>query len=54
MSISSSKGNVSRYRIELKTTQDDLSNVVPDFAVETTSGSPAAATEQDGTNSTHF
>jgi len=31
-----------------KATQDDLRNVVPDFAVEKTSGSTAAVTEQDG------
>ena len=31
-----------------KATRDDLRNVVPDFAVEKTSGSTAAVTEQDG------
>jgi len=31
-----------------KTTQDDLRNVVSDFAVEKTSGSTVAVTEQDG------
>jgi len=32
----------------IKATQDDLRNVVPDFAVDKTSGSTAAVTKQDG------
>ena len=37
-----------------KATQDDLRNVVPDFAVEKTSGSTAALTKQDGNPIQHI
>jgi len=37
-----------------KATQDDLRNFIPDCAVEKTSGSTAAVTKQNGTNSAHF
>ena len=37
-----------------KSTQDDLRNVVPDCAVEKTSGSTAAVTKQDGDQFSKF
>ena len=37
-----------------RATKDDIRDVVLDFTVEKTSGSTAAVTKQDGTNSAHF